>query len=56
MDTIITRTVGARFAETDEFILTETPNTAIVFKPQIHEGGVRGSIIRYKKDRNALLY
>lgn len=52
MDTIITRTVGARFAETDEFILTETPNTAIVFKPQIHEGGVRGSIIRYKKDRN----
>lgn len=52
MDTITTRTVGARFAETDEFILTETPNTAIVFKPQIHEGGVRGSIIRYKKDRN----
>lgn len=52
MDTITTRTVGAGFAHAQEFVLTETPETAIVFKPQMHEGGIRGSIIRYKKDKN----
>ncbi len=52
METITTRTVGAGFAEIGEFVLAETPQTVVVFKPQMHEGGVRGSIIRYKKDRN----
>ena len=48
MDTITTRTVGAGFAEIGESVLTETTQTAIVFKPQMHEGGICGSIIRYK--------
>ena len=52
MDTITTRTVGAGFAKIGESVLTETTQTAIVFKPQMHEGGIRGSLIRYKKDRN----
>lgn len=52
MDTITTRTVGAGFAEIGESVLTETPQTAIVFKPQMHDGGIRGSLIRYKKNRN----
>ena len=52
MDTITTRTVGAGFAEIGESVLTETTQTAIVFKPQMHEGGICGSIIRYKKGRN----
>ena len=52
MDTITTTTVGAGFAEAEEVILTETAQTITAFRPQIHEGGVRGSIVRYKKDRN----
>lgn len=52
MDTITTKTVGAGFAEIEEFVLAETPQTVLVFKPQMHEGGIRGSIIRYKKGRN----
>ena len=42
MDTITTRTVGTGFAEIGESVLTETTQTAIVFKPQMHEGGIRG--------------
>ena len=52
MDTITTTTVGAGFAEAEEVILTETAQIITAFRPQIHEGGVRGSIVRYKKDRN----
>ena len=52
MDTIKTKTIGSGFAEAEESVLTETAKTAIVFQPQFHEGGVRGSIIRYKKDNH----
>lgn len=52
MESITTRTVAAGFAEADEVVLFETAKTVTVFKPQIHEGGVRGSIIRYRKDEN----
>lgn len=52
MDSIITCSVCPGFVETNEFVLTQTPQTAIVFKPQMHDGGIRGSIIRLKKDRN----
>lgn len=52
METITTRTVGAGFAEIPEFILTETPTTSIIFQPQMHDDGVRGRIVRVKKDRN----
>ena len=52
METITTKTLVAGFAETEELVLTETSQTVLVFRPQIHEGGVRGWITRYKKDRN----
>ncbi len=54
MDTITTRTVGAGFAEIGEFVLTETPQTAIVYKAQMHGGGIRGLLIRYKKNKNGV--
>ena len=52
MDIITTKTIGAGIAKTNEFILTESSQTAIVFKAQMHEGGIRGWIVRYKKDKN----
>ena len=49
-DTITTRSVGRGFAEIEEaFPLDETPRTKTVFQAQIHAGGVRGQIIRYRK-------
>lgn len=52
MDLITTRTVGAGIADIGESVLTETAQTAIVFKPQMHDGGIRGWLVRYKKDRS----
>ena len=52
MDTITTRSIGQGIAETGEFEIYNTPQTSVVFKAQIHEGGIRGSLIRYKKDGN----
>ena len=52
METITTRAIGKGFAETKEIVLTETPQIITAFRPQIHEGGVRGIIVRYKKDRD----
>jgi hypothetical protein len=49
---ITTKTVAAGFAEVDETVLFETAKTVTTFKPQLHYGGVRGSIIRYRKDEN----
>ena len=50
-DTITTRTIGRGFADVDqEFVLEDKPQTRTVFKAQIHAGGIRGWICRYKKD------
>ncbi len=49
-ETITTRSVGRGFAEVDEaFVLEDKPRTKTVFQAQIHSGGVRGQIIRYRK-------
>lgn len=49
-ETITTRSVGRGFVEVEEaFVLEETPQTKTVFKAQLHAGGIRGQIIRYKK-------
>lgn len=51
LEKIRTRSLGRDFAEVeDELILYETPRTRIVFKASIHSDGIRGDIIRYKKD------
>jgi hypothetical protein len=50
-DIITTRTVKRGFADIDEeFILEDTPQTRYAFKAQIHNGGIRGRLCRYKKD------
>jgi len=52
-ETITTRSVGRGFAEIQEdFVLDDTARTKTVFQAQIHSGGFRGQIIRYRKDAN----
>lgn len=52
-ETITTRSVGRGFAEVQEaFVLDDTVRTKTVFQAQIHAGGVRGQIIRYRKGEN----
>lgn len=52
MSNITTKSLSPNFAETGESVLKETAQTELVFKAQIHGGGVRGTIIRYKKDKS----
>jgi len=49
--TIKVKTVGKNFAESSGVILYETPDTILVFRPELHGGGVRGYLVRYKKGR-----
>lgn len=52
-ETITTRSVGRGFAEIQEdFVLDDTARTKTVFQAQIHDGGFRGQIIRYRKGVN----
>lgn len=52
-ETITTRSIGRGFAEIQEdFVLDETARTKTVFQAQIHGGGFRGQVIRYRKDAN----
>lgn len=51
MDTITTQSRGSNFVEVKgEFILDETERTRTVFKAAMHSGGIRGDIIRYRKN------
>jgi hypothetical protein len=52
MKKILTTKVGPNFAESNTVLLEQTPETLLVFEPEIHPGGVRGRLIRYKKDRS----
>ncbi|MEA4964838.1 MAG: Shedu immune nuclease family protein [Oscillospiraceae bacterium] len=53
MEIITTQSKGNDFVEVDqEFLLDETPKTKTVFKAAMHPGGIRGDIIRYRKDAN----
>lgn len=53
MDIITTQSKGNNFVEIDkEFVLEDTPRTRTVFKAAMHPGGMRGDIIRYRKDPN----
>jgi len=49
--TIQTQTIASGFAKTDFIILDQTADTALVFKPEIHQGGVRGWLVRFRKER-----
>ena len=53
MDIITTQSRGTDFVEVDrDIVLEDTPRTRIVFKAAMHSGGIRGEIIRYRKDAN----
>lgn len=55
MDVITTQSRGNQFVEVDkELILDETAKTKLVFKAGMHPGGIRGDIIRYRKDNNGI--
>lgn len=49
---IQTRQIGRGIVDSTWVVLQETPDTALIFKPQIHDGGVRGTIVRCKKERD----
>ena len=49
---IKTKSVGKNFLKSDYVPLEITSDTALVFGPEIHLGGVRGHLIRFKKNRN----
>jgi len=48
MKKIVTTTVGRDFAESNWVLLDQTAKTLLIFKPEIHPGGVRGFLARYK--------
>lgn len=49
--TIITKSIGHDFLDVpEEFVLGESKRTKTVFKAEMHSGGVRGRIIRYRKN------
>lgn len=53
MDTITTHSRGNRYVEVEEeFVLDETPRTRTVFKAAMHSDGIRGDIIRYRKNED----
>jgi len=54
-DTIITRSVVAGVAEVNDIIIDDSPRTRIVFRPMIHQNGIRGDIIRFRKRSNGEL-
>jgi hypothetical protein len=50
---ITTQSVGRSFVEVNqEFLLDDKPRTKTVFKAEMHPGGIRGWIIRYRKSDN----
>ena len=51
-DIIQTRYQRAGFSNVDEIVLHETSRTRTVFCPSVHDGGVRGSIVRQKRGAN----
>lgn len=49
--TITTKSLSYDFVDIpQEFVLEETKRTKTVFKAEMHSGGVRGRVIRYRKD------
>lgn len=55
-DIITTRSVGAGIADVNEdFILDDSPRSRTVLRAQIHNGGVKGDIIRFRKGANGAL-
>ncbi len=54
LESIRTHSVGRGIAVTDDLILDETVRTRTLFRPAVHQGGVRGHIIRQKRGNDGL--
>lgn len=50
-DIIKTQSVSKNFVKTNGVLLEQTSDTALLFFPEIHPGGVRGHLVRFKKVR-----
>src|SRR5579862_5243808 len=50
-DTIKIESLNINFAKTNAILLEQKPTTALAFFPEIHSGGVRGHLVRYKKNK-----
>ena len=48
--TITTKSIGKGIAEADRIVLEEKPLSKLIFKPQIHNQGIRGFLIRQKRN------
>jgi hypothetical protein len=46
---ITTKSIGKGIAEADAIVLYENPKSKLIFRPLIHEKGIRGFIIRQKR-------
>lgn len=49
MSEYVTKTVGKDFAEVQDFIIVEEAMARLIFRAQIHPGGVRGRLIRQRR-------
>lgn len=49
-ENIKTKYIGKDIVEAEYVVLSDTPTLRLAFKAQIHDGGVRGEIIRFKRD------
>jgi hypothetical protein len=47
--TITTKSIGRGIAEADAIVLDEKPLSKLIFKPQIHNKGIRGFLVRQKR-------
>lgn len=50
INNINTKTIGKGISETDIIVLEDKPMSRLIFKPQIHENGIRGFLIRQKRN------
>ena len=50
MSEYVTKSVGKDFAEVQDFVIAEEPMARLVFRAQIHPGGVRGRLIRQRRE------
>lgn len=51
-EVIETISVGKGFVKSEWILLEQSPTTALVFQPEIHDGGVRGHLVRFKKGKD----
>ena len=54
-DEFTIKRITGNFSMSDDVVLDETPTTCLIFRPKVHNGGVRGELIRFKKEQGKLI-